>query len=787
MKARKIVSTFGTAAAALTTAAMMLVSYAGAWDYYYADKVDVAVGNPDREAIISEQAENHITSTSILSPMAGENTRLTKRMISALSDQFDKLSVTVSNFLDNDFKAIRFSLNHTVSCVPNVGYDVYITKEFLDANSGRDYVNIALNNTTYGSPGELKLTASDTGWRGTLYYRIGTQGVVDLLNAYEVEINDKLLVYSLDDNDEVVYSDVKPRPDASLTFAMSSGDYTRTGLYVTKYNSKSYEYFSRNELLPIIEAEMISSLGFTDSDLENKTVKQYIDAEAEKIRDLMFDESGNSRYASVENVEKAVHDFYLGTETVDGKTGFTYAAQRHQEELAEALMQTNAADSIIMDSIYSAFGIGISEREAAALKEALWEDLVEKTVKEMNDYENGSSSQVGNISYFLSRITSEEYKKLAAEIDEVKQKFKGTSAAEPTLAEILTSINDYKDRLRSGNQEITVTEILDYIKKTDAFLNGRKDQTIDDVLTEYGDALRTYADSTGRTAYNDSVTYTDQARSDAVTASQKYTDSQLLISNYELQRQLNSLKDQIEDIEDEIYDLRRERDYYYNSYYNTSDWIIRNYGSVDGFISAVANEAANRIAANGRTGESAYEIAVRNGFVGTEREWLNSLVGESAYDIAVQNGFRGTQADWLDSLRGEDGRDGVDGEDGRVIYVYGNQPQSAAPSLDDEDGEELDPDSVISGTVFGEDAELADPDDSGSAYGTVNKRTSAPAAAAGVVPTTGTVPTAGDTSAPPENKIANPKTGAAAGIIIPVAAVGSLLLIKKDKRKRGRR
>ena len=41
----------------------------------------------------------------------------------------------------------------------------------------------------------------------------------------------------------------------------------------------------------------------------------------------------------------------------------------------------------------------------------------------------------------------------------------------------------------------------------------------------------------------------------------------------------------------------------------------------------------------------AYGIAVKNGFVGTEQEWLKSLKGEtglSAYDAAVKGGYQGT-------------------------------------------------------------------------------------------------------------------------------------------------
>ncbi|WP_334185077.1 hypothetical protein [Novosphingobium sp.] len=41
-------------------------------------------------------------------------------------------------------------------------------------------------------------------------------------------------------------------------------------------------------------------------------------------------------------------------------------------------------------------------------------------------------------------------------------------------------------------------------------------------------------------------------------------------------------------------------------------------------------------------------------------------VGKSAYDLAVENGFTGTEDDWLDSLKGNDGRDGVDGMTGEI-------------------------------------------------------------------------------------------------------------------------
>ncbi len=108
-------------------------------------------------------------------------------------------------------------------------------------------------------------------------------------------------------------------------------------------------------------------------------------------------------------------------------------------------------------------------------------------------------------------------------------------------------------------------------------------------------------------------------------------------------------------------------------------------------------------------GKSAYEIAVENGFSGTEQDWLNSMKGadgedgkdgqtpyigangnwwigetdttvkasgangangtngvdgKSAYELAVAAGFEGDEEAWLESLKGSDGTNGADGANG---------------------------------------------------------------------------------------------------------------------------
>jgi hypothetical protein len=88
---------------------------------------------------------------------------------------------------------------------------------------------------------------------------------------------------------------------------------------------------------------------------------------------------------------------------------------------------------------------------------------------------------------------------------------------------------------------------------------------------------------------------------------------------------------------------------------------------------------------DGADGDSAYQVALDNGFVGTEPQWLASLVGpegdqgvqgvpgndgapgvdgDSAYEVAVTNGFIGTESAWLASLVGPEGPQGDEGIQG---------------------------------------------------------------------------------------------------------------------------
>ena len=72
-------------------------------------------------------------------------------------------------------------------------------------------------------------------------------------------------------------------------------------------------------------------------------------------------------------------------------------------------------------------------------------------------------------------------------------------------------------------------------------------------------------------------------------------------------------------------------------------------------------------------------------------QYVKGEDGESAYEIAVANGFEGTEQEWLDSLKGEPGKPGKDGKDGEpgVDGKDGHTPQKGVDYWTDEDKTEM--------------------------------------------------------------------------------------------------
>ena len=103
----------------------------------------------------------------------------------------------------------------------------------------------------------------------------------------------------------------------------------------------------------------------------------------------------------------------------------------------------------------------------------------------------------------------------------------------------------------------------------------------------------------------------------------------------------------------------------------------------EGETSATLHNGAN--GEKGTDGKSAYQIAVEQGYQGSESDWLSSLKGDkgekgntgakgnpgqdgtdgkSAYAIAVEHGYEDSEDKWLLSLKGEKGDTGERGEKG---------------------------------------------------------------------------------------------------------------------------
>ena len=62
-------------------------------------------------------------------------------------------------------------------------------------------------------------------------------------------------------------------------------------------------------------------------------------------------------------------------------------------------------------------------------------------------------------------------------------------------------------------------------------------------------------------------------------------------------------------------------------------------------------------------------------------EYVKMLAGKSAYEIAVEEGFEGTEAEWLESLKGKDGSQGIKGEKGDK----GDSPEKGVDYFTSED------------------------------------------------------------------------------------------------------
>lgn len=102
----------------------------------------------------------------------------------------------------------------------------------------------------------------------------------------------------------------------------------------------------------------------------------------------------------------------------------------------------------------------------------------------------------------------------------------------------------------------------------------------------------------------------------------------------------------------------------------------------------VTNEWNTKIA----TGTVSSGIETHDTVVQQSSDVINKLLkltqGESAYDIAIDNGFVGTKAEWLESLKGEEGTPGKDGTNGKD-GTDGAPGAAGAPGKDGTNGHQV--------------------------------------------------------------------------------------------------
>ena len=109
----------------------------------------------------------------------------------------------------------------------------------------------------------------------------------------------------------------------------------------------------------------------------------------------------------------------------------------------------------------------------------------------------------------------------------------------------------------------------------------------------------------------------------------------------------------------------------------TSDWIniekddvvhvkyLRDLNDVDTGVTGAINGQALIYDESISLWKAGTPAAGPDGPVGPDgNDGADGADGKSAYELAVENGFVGTEAEWLDSLKGEDGTDGIIGVDG---------------------------------------------------------------------------------------------------------------------------
>ncbi|MBO6302799.1 MAG: hypothetical protein J6N15_10220 [Ruminiclostridium sp.] len=661
---------------------------------------------------------------------------------------YTKLSASDLETIRNYGLTFSMNVNDKLSNGTDFRYRTSLDSSIIEAagNNLPVSVDLALKmNTSYeNGVTTLVLYPVSTDLGGlTLSYTIPWDSWQLLLETYGIPGN--IDTYYTSDGG-ASYRRINSNTDAKLTFV--------SGTRIMVSYSKDAKYYSADNSEKFIREKIYSALGeSTDSKAEHEaSVTKFAD---DMVKTTILRVFGDTS-------DKTKPRIYISEKQLEKEIDNSFYDSSYLETLAEAIIGSDSCRSIIDNEIYGVFGLDSSEKIVELIREDITPAVLNKLMQTLRGTNALPSAYKDTIRYYLDGIAKEQ-----------------VSALDIGIGRLVSEVGAYR-----GFSTAAALQELNKIKQALYASEGRV-YSFGEII-ELLRAGRTFNTTASTVSTGTSANYNTET-----------VPAQLSTSDYsygqDINAQIAALRDRIASLESEVSTLRAD-----NSF---NDWISRNYGSIDKFISAVTDEVTRKLRAEGSsaTGSlSAYETAVRNGFNGTEKEWLDSLVGESAYEIAVRNGYKGTEKEWLSSLQGADGKDGKDGKDGRdgrdgkdgrdgrdaqtsasdsdrVIYVYGETRNSASPQSSTEfvplaNGKSAgDEDEIIvingeAGTTVASNYTAGD-----TTTGNVNSGSSDKAAAAATV------------------KPANPSTGAAAGLLIPAAAVASVLLIKKDKRRRGRK
>jgi hypothetical protein len=638
-------------------------------------------------------------------------------------------------------------------------YHVYLKNRNVNFFTGGTYSNGAnfIMNAEASPTGTLKLSTGNSGYltgHPFIVYIPGDLNGTGLFRTWlsfaSVDMSDRLRLYTYDTsagtqkekNLKVIYS-----KDANYDLSLTFGD-GMNAYYYTKYDKIALHLYNQTNIAAYIEQKLADLSGITvEQAAYDSTVRSYFESVKKAVIGNFFewDPSANdwkkdeSVYLTAADIDPVILS-YFNDKDINGN--ITTTARDHIDELVRTLVASSENDKVIENALYSVFGWDINNMVAGTLKTEIIDTVTQKLVSAGATIDNYKTLT----QYFLNEWATEEYRKLKTEIESVRTVLDSTNTKYSSLSAViqdLSSIRNSLGRNPSTGAAYTLYEVTQLIKGNSARVSGLT--TTSEIANAIGGSQTYYTSTTPTTTTT--ATYSGYNNN-----TETYVTGQSYATKSELTSYINSLNSTINELQNQINSLKSSSA---NGTYNGSlyDWIrTSSYGDVDAFITEVAELVEKKIG----SGESAYDIAVRNGFTGSEKAWLNSLVGESAYEIALNNGFTGSEKAWLNSLKASDSQSG-DGEE-KIVYVYGQKFNSASAS-----GEETE---VI---INDDDAiSLTASVDSTPAVGSYG----------------GTAYSVADTSTKSSK---NPATGVAAGVLIPGAAVACVFLIKKDKRRRGRK